>query len=252
MRVKLLYVHHDVRVTTPDPPHIHPFWQIEICVKGFIHAESNIGKINIKAGDFIIIPPQTVHAFSLKGAVDFESFTLKFSIQENKDDLLPVHIAKNFFTERIISTVYELIKDKTPASLNRMNEYERDLIEYLTWVLLDYCYSADQNKIPAVPELARRLKEEISYENKNLNVANAAEKLGCTPGHLNYLCKKELGIPAKKFIDNEIFRIAAEHLKYSSLNISEISKLMSFPDVYTFSKFFKKFSRLTPSEFRRG
>ena len=250
MPVKLLYLHHDVKVTTPDLPHIHPFWQIEACIKGVINSDSAIGKISINEGEFIIFPPAAIHAFPLKRPEDFESISLKFSLSENEKRTLPVHVKNNFFTEKIISAIYDIIKEKLPNNL--INMEERKLIEYLIWDLVDYCCISQPDNVPEIPELARKLKEEISYQNKNISVAYAAERLGYTPGHLNYLCKKELGVSAKNFIDNEILRIASEHLKYSTFNVSEISKLMRFPDVYTFSKFFKKMSGHTPSDFRKN
>jgi len=78
-----------------------------------------------------------------------------------------------------------------------------------------------------------------------------AELLYITPNHLNALCNDLLGISAGEVIRNRILLEAKRLLINLNLTISEISYQLNFNDNSYFTKFFKKYTGLTPEEFRK-
>jgi len=78
-----------------------------------------------------------------------------------------------------------------------------------------------------------------------------AELLYITPNHLNALCKDVLGISAGELIRNRIVLEAKRLLVNRDLTVSEIAFRLNFQDASYFVKFFKKYTKFTPEQFRK-
>jgi len=72
-----------------------------------------------------------------------------------------------------------------------------------------------------------------------------------TPNHLNALCKDVLGISAGEMIRNRIVLEAKRLLVNFKLSVSEIAAELNFKDNSYFVKFFKKYTKTTPDQFRK-
>lgn len=79
-----------------------------------------------------------------------------------------------------------------------------------------------------------------------------AALLYITPNHLNALCNDMLGISAGEVIRNRVILEAKRLLVNLDLNINEIAGKLNFADNSYFTKFFKKYTGLTPEEFRKN
>lgn len=83
------------------------------------------------------------------------------------------------------------------------------------------------------------------------NVAYCAQKMGFSANYLGDLTRQKLGISAKTFIDEFLVNTAREKLRYSPvLSIKQIAHSLGFEYQNHFSRFFKKHTQQTPSEFR--
>ncbi len=77
-----------------------------------------------------------------------------------------------------------------------------------------------------------------------------AGELFITPKHLNAVIKTILGQTAKEFIQDRIGTEARRLLLHSDLSVKEIAFRLGFTDPLHFSRFFKKFTGTSPSDFR--
>jgi AraC-like DNA-binding protein len=82
------------------------------------------------------------------------------------------------------------------------------------------------------------------------SVSYYADSLCITPGHLNDLCKSNLGISAKKYIQNRIIIEAKRLLLYSDMPVSEIASSLNFEDSAYFVRKFRQAAGITPLKFR--
>lgn len=73
-----------------------------------------------------------------------------------------------------------------------------------------------------------------------------------TPNHLNALCKDITGRPAGDLIRERVILEAKRLLVNADWNISEIAAELAFADNSYFSRFFKKYTGVTPEEFRKN
>ena len=94
--------------------------------------------------------------------------------------------------------------------------------------------------------------KKIAHKNvkKNLKVADFAQMMNMSPNHLNKSVKSITSKSASE-INDEIKLIEIRFLLYQSdLSISEISYEMGYLDASYFTRFFKKRTGISPSEFR--
>lgn len=82
-------------------------------------------------------------------------------------------------------------------------------------------------------------------------VGDYANMLHISPDHLNRAVKSCSDKTASELIDEMILMEAKAYLLHSSLNISEIAYKLEFADPSHFNRFFKKWCKQTPFEFRK-
>ena len=81
-------------------------------------------------------------------------------------------------------------------------------------------------------------------------VKDYADKLAVSVSHLHKLVKLETGKSPGELIDTMLIMEIKALLRYSDLTVSEIAYQLSFTDTSHIAKFFKKYTGLTPSEYR--
>jgi AraC family transcriptional regulator, transcriptional activator of pobA len=82
-------------------------------------------------------------------------------------------------------------------------------------------------------------------------VADYADELCITPNYLNAMVKKQTGYPASFHIHQYIIVDAIRLALYSGLRMKEVAERLGFDDYAHFSKFFKNYSGMNFSDFRR-
>jgi AraC-like DNA-binding protein len=82
------------------------------------------------------------------------------------------------------------------------------------------------------------------------NVSDYAELLHIKPVLLNDISKQQSGITAGEHIRNRVILEAQRYLYNTDLSAKEIAYKLGFEDPHYFSRFFKKYTNQTPSEFK--
>ncbi|WP_408008125.1 response regulator [Pseudalkalibacillus sp. A8] len=90
----------------------------------------------------------------------------------------------------------------------------------------------------------------LSQLDKPFLVSEVAEKVGVSRSHFSTLFKKVVGESFQAFIDRKKFELATQILVETTLPIQEVSEHIGIMDSKYFSKWFKKLSGLSPSQFR--
>ncbi|MDR1258280.1 MAG: helix-turn-helix domain-containing protein [Tannerellaceae bacterium] len=79
-----------------------------------------------------------------------------------------------------------------------------------------------------------------------------ADKLCITPQYLSLILKELTGKPANKWIDDALVVEAKTLLKTPQITVQQVADTLNFSDQSTFGKFFKKYTGLSPREYRRS
>ena len=88
-----------------------------------------------------------------------------------------------------------------------------------------------------------KLQREVSFY---------AKLLGIHEKYLSQVLKKETGYTARSFIIQMVILEAKVLLDYPSLSVSTIADQLHFQNQFHFSRFFKKYTSETPTEYRNG
>jgi len=154
-------------------------------------------------------------------------------------------------------------------------------IRRLTELLLNEFYIEDeQNKIminlylsQILISIARIYKGNLSYIDKEssstsnyavysalryidreyiyiTSVKNVAKELSYSEYYLSHMFSKKVGISMKEYITKKKLQAAAQMLKTTNLSIEGVSEYLNFSSQNTFRHSFKRFYKLSPSEYR--
>ena len=83
-------------------------------------------------------------------------------------------------------------------------------------------------------------------------LADYAAKLGMTSDRLNEHCKRATGVTAAHLLRHRVLTEAKWQLLFTDLSASEIAYELGFADPTHLSRFFRRYTGLTPSAFRAG
>jgi two-component system response regulator YesN len=167
---------------------------------------------------------------------------------------------------RLIETIYDLeVKDVfvDKSNLFKQNERTESLI------IIEECDKDDEIKniiVDIAIMLSKKinsynkkkvklsLKKAIDFINENyskqITLNQVAEHIYLSPYYISRLFKKELGKNFSEFLIEVRIEKAKELLKDIQYKIYEIAELVGIQDAHYFSRIFKKYVNLSPSEYR--
>ena len=83
----------------------------------------------------------------------------------------------------------------------------------------------------------------------DIRTASLAAAAGISESYLKRLFSERFGVPPKKYIIQMKLRHAAELLRLERYTVTQVAHLCNFSDVYFFSRQFKEYMGLTPTQF---
>lgn len=83
-----------------------------------------------------------------------------------------------------------------------------------------------------------------------LNNESLAETFHTNSNTLRLNFKKDMGITLKKYVDLKLLEKIQEKLIYSNMTLREIAYLFSFSDEFYLSRFFKKYTGISPKQYK--
>jgi AraC family transcriptional regulator, transcriptional activator of pobA len=153
---------------------------------------------------------------------------------------------------------YQLVKscEQMLEEYKKNDENAKHVISGYLWALLhqikritkEQMTSISSNKaMGMVADFQSLVTEKVSATS---TVKGYADKLCISPKHLSETLKAQTGQNAQQLIQEALILETKTLLIQTDMSISEIAYSLGFEDVSNFTKFFKRFSGLTPSIFR--
>lgn len=81
-------------------------------------------------------------------------------------------------------------------------------------------------------------------------LARYAEQIGVTEARLNDVCRRIADLPSKRLVLERLMQEAKRLLLFSGSTANEICYQLGFKDPAYFSRFFQRYAKLTPGEYR--
>lgn len=137
--------------------------------------------------------------------------------------------------------------------------YQEKMLEGMLGSLLYFCKAIYERQKTTENHLSRAqvitnqfeaLVDKMYIDTKN--VGDYAQALNITPNYLTTTLKRLTGKSAKDIIHERLLVESKSLLKYSGMDIAEISYRLNFQEPTHFTRFFKKLSGTTPNQFRKS
>lgn len=248
--------------------HRHSFYHIVLFTEGKGFHTIDFEQFPVQTGQIYFMAPGQVHSWNFKDDVD--GYIINFS-----GEIFSALVAKGQYLEQFSflrgvakESVFKLkgtVLDEAKKVFehvikegSQIDGYSQDMIR----ALLVQLFIAVSRVTPAsLPPKAMKQNMLILHNFRKLVDTYYAEKrlpkeyaamLYITPNHLNALCNDLLGKPAGEVIRDRILLEAKRLLINADQSIQEIAFQLSFTDNSHFTKFFKKYTMLTPEEFRKS
>lgn len=187
----------------------------------------------------------------------------------NIDDYLVFHPQGNRIFELTDEQVHKVssIFEQMLVEINTNYIYKYDLLRVLAYELIHFGMKLEpslqfqkntQNASQRIVNLFLELLErqfpidENYTQIKFRNASDFAKQLNIHANHLNKAVKELTQKTTSQVIAERILYEAKLLLKQSDWNISEIAFVLGFSEPSHFNNFFKKYTQLTPSKFRRS
>lgn len=212
----------------------------------------------------IYVPAQSVHGFRWDGAVEGKVITaLQHPLESIASPLCP-GLLPQLQERQLIELPYWLPEEDPLLPLFAALEEEylgrgREHVASSTALLLAllinvFRFGGPVRPNPAHSRRAQQVKQfrewvEIHFR-AHRTVSDYAEELGMTLATLGRLCQEQLGMSPLAVINARLVLEAKRELAYSGRSIKEIALDLGFSDEGYFSRFIRKHTGLTPSEFR--
>lgn len=233
--------------------HKHDFAQIEIILSGSRRCKSPDDDIIMRGGEALMVPFNVEHYF-YKPSDDLEYLSFKFRVSE--EYVMPRHIFKlphDPFIDWIIKDFREIARNKrynsSPAYIELMYSLLEALLKHLQ----------NSNRLSPESPLLLAMRTIITKYGARINVNLMAQELNMNVYKFRRQFKRmaddlppgSISSSPQIFIKNELLVLACNNLRESSVGIGELSDMLHFNNVYTFSRFFKNNTGLSPSEYRK-
>lgn len=253
---KLLHWNYAVNPVPEVPAHVHSYYQIELCVNGLIDFSGSGRKLQLRAGEWMLIPPGVTHGMTYSGK-NLQYYSFKFEVENLPGTPLDQLIFQpaNFLSRWAIGAFRELQSADSHLYLP-LNE-NRPILESMLYSML-FQALAELKTENHLPPLLRTIADLISESGALINVQSAAEQLNMNVSQLKYrykLIQKNVypavkNITIKEFIDKELMKNIDRFLFYSELTLAQIASQTKFNNIYTFSRFVRRLTGQTPSQRR--
>lgn len=248
--------------------HIHDFFSIFWIKKGEAVHATNFIEYVVSENSVFFVPPGLLHKLTLSGDCEGMSilFNTKFFNLHSKCDnsILKSQLFNNpdFYTiinpETKDASKLEFLISQMMEENRHSNPYKFEIISGLLMVFLfeskrihESQYKLIDNFGDISGRIILRFKQLLDENFKAAkDVSFYAQKLNIRPVILNDYIKKITGITAGEYIRNKIVEEAKVQLYATDCNTKEIGHKLGFDDPAYFSRFFKKYTGTTLSDYR--
>ncbi|MFT5821253.1 MAG: AraC family transcriptional activator of pobA [Crocinitomix sp.] len=259
-------IHLEKHHSSITKPHKHDFYLIVLFTQGHGVHEIDFNAHPIKPGSLFLLRPGQTHHWEMSADIDGYIF---FHTPEFYNLLFPNRDIADYpvFNSNYNSPLIELDNDQIDGYAQRFKqilvEYEArfwlkdqriSLLVDLIYVDLARIYRAkhpttNDDSIKKINRLLLLEKHIDRYYKERKNAKDYADALNVSVKHLNKNVMAALGKTTSDLIHDRILLEAKRMLIHGKVSVQEIAYDLGYEDASYFSRFFKKKTGLSPSDF---
>ena len=233
-----------------DPHQLKPYcldrFSFAFLLEGDILAEVEGNNILLCPGQFILVPER--QAITIKHFNNCQGFQGSFSLSFLKDASFPVlhgskPVLQSFWFDDAVF-IGALLKRMCSA----YEDKDRVFLQSGLDLLLGQLHGS--TNVAQIPD--RFLQMVFQQDQSPLTVSAYAALLHVTPNYLNKTVKSHTHRTAIDWIEIARLNLAKQYLRDRTFSIAQIAEKTGLVDQSYFSRFFKKKTGLSPSEYRNS
>lgn len=234
----------------------HSYWELTYVDKGELLTTIDGVSYHLKQGDLIFYAPMQFHTQSTFEKISSSYLTINFKMNFNHADLL----CNKIFSLKRDSY---FIVTKLIEELSNDNLYSNDLSLCYLKQLIIQMLRLDNSHFHSKPTTHMQQ----TYENELLNdillyiddniyekisVSTLCEHFCISTSMLHSLFRKNMNNTAKNYMNELKLSKSKELIRNSTHTLSEISEMLGFSSIHYFSKKFKSYFNISPTEYSKS
>ncbi len=247
-------------------PHFHNrLFQIFCVESGNLIFQGNHFEKKLKAPFLILVPPMSIHGLTYSKNIKGRILTLSDSYLEAAfpkethfiNSIHETQFIENFEKKYSFAQIFNLIL-QIDEEIFSENPEQPLMIKVLLAQLFITLYrlfitepfhgNEDSSYFRHFNEFQKLLKKTPEIK----SIRGFANQLQISPIHLNRICKTITQKSALQIVHEHAIREAEKYLKHTSFTVAEIAYLLNFEYPNYFSKLFKKYTGLSPIQYRNA
>ena len=234
----------------------HSYWELTYVDKGELLTTIDGVSYHIKQGDLIFYAPMQFHTQSTFEKISSSYLTINFKMNFNHADLL---CNKIFSLKRdsyfIVTKLIEELSNDNLYSNDLSLCYLKQLIIQMLRLNNSHFHSKPTTHMQQTYE-NELLNDILLYIDNNIyekiSVSTLCEHFCISTSMLHSLFRKNMNNTAKNYINEIKLSKSKELIRNSTHTLSEISEMLGFSSIHYFSKKFKSYFNISPTEYSKS
>lgn len=234
----------------------HSYWELTYVDKGELLTTIDGVSYHLKQGDLIFYAPMQFHTQSTFEKISSSYLTINFKMNFNHADLL---CNKIFSLQRdsyfIVTRLIEELSNDNLYSDDLSLCYLKELIIQMLRFDNSHFHSKPTTHMQQTYE-NELLNDILLYIDDNIyekiSVSTLCEHFCISTSMLHSLFKKNMNNTAKNYINELKLSKSKELIRNSTHTLSEISEMLGFSSIHYFSKKFKSYFNISPTEYSKS
>ena len=234
----------------------HSYWELTYVDKGELLTTIDRVSYHLKQGDLIFYAPMQFHTQSTFEKISSSYLTINFKMNFNHADLL---CNKIFSLKRdsyfIVTKLIEELSNDNLYSNDLSLCYLKQLIIQMLRLDNSYFHSKPTTHMQQTYE-NELLNDILLYIDNNIyekiSVSTLCDHFCISTSMLHSLFRKNMNNTAKNYINELKLSKSKELIRNSTHTLSEISEMLGFSSIHYFSKKFKSYFNISPTEYSKS
>lgn len=234
----------------------HSYWELTYVDKGELLTTIDRVSYHLKQGDLIFYAPMQFHTQSTFEKISSSYLTINFKMNFNHADLL---CNKIFSLKRdsyfIVTKLIEELSNDNLYSNDLSLCYLKELIIQMLRLNNSHFHSKPTTHMQQTYE-NELLNDILLYIDNNIyekiSVSTLCEHFCISTSMLHSLFRKNMNNTAKNYINELKLSKSKELIRNSTHTLSEISEMLGFSSIHYFSKKFKSYFNISPTEYSKS
>jgi len=228
------------------------------CVRGGGWAELAGRLYAVRAGDFLVLPPTVPHTFGAHASTPWTTHWARAAGADVREylDALEVSADRPLLNMgedlQVVRLFNELLKALEGGASFAHLLHAAHTLAHLLALVIEYRHERSRNSSDGVQKVAESIIYMSEHLDEPLRVSALAALANLSPAHFAVRFKEQTGCAPRDYLHLLRIHRACQLLRSSALNVKEIAARVGYQDQFHFSRQFKAFQGVSPSEYRKA